>query len=377
MKKILLTLAIAITTYCSYSQTNTFPSSGYVGVGTTSPTNHLQVGSVGSTGYGGNAIAVGDGTNVVALHYGTNAYLVANGNLALGGNTNLSNQLFLSSGGNVGIGTNTPVSKATIAGGDLEVENGQGRFKGWYNYNTGTGRAMEIGISGGIGYLYNYDRTTLTEGDLTIGGAVKGGLTVKGNTGDVGIGTTTPLSGGSNASWLTVNGTSTYGGGLISSVAGVVKGYTGYYSSNTNSIAIQAVSGVDVTLEPAGAVALTAKANGNVLIGKTTQANSTYKLDINGSARANEVVVNTTGADFVFNHDYKLPKLSEVKSYIDINHHLPEIPSAEHMKKNGMSVGELNTKLLQKIEELTLYVIKQNERIESLEKHINTSSQKQ
>jgi hypothetical protein len=66
---------------------------------------------------------------------------------------------------------------------------------------------------------------------------------------------------------------------------------------------------------------------GNILINKTSQTNTAYKLDINGSARANEVVVNTTGADFVFEPKYNLPKLPEIKSYIDANHHLPEIPS--------------------------------------------------
>lgn len=103
--------------------------------------------------------------------------------------------------------------------------------------------------------------------------------------------------------------------------------------------------------------------DGNLLIGKTSQTNSAYKLDINGSARANEIVVNTTGADFVFDHQYKLPKLSEVKTYIDDNHHLPEIPSAEDMKKDGLNVGEINIKLLQKVEELTLYSIEQNKQI--------------
>jgi hypothetical protein len=105
---------------------------------------------------------------------------------------------------------------------------------------------------------------------------------------------------------------------------------------------------------------------GNILIGKISQTNTAYKLDINGNARANEVVVNTTGADFVFKPTYSLPKLSAVKSYIELNHHLPEIPSAEQMQKDGMSVGGMNTKLLQKVEELTLYAIEQQKQIEQI-----------
>jgi hypothetical protein len=68
-------------------------------------------------------------------------------------------------------------------------------------------------------------------------------------------------------------------------------------------------------------------------------------------------VVNTTGADFVFDKKYSLRKLSEVKSYIEQNQHLPEIPSAKEMQTNGVELGEMNKKLLQKVEELTLYLI--------------------
>lgn len=97
--------------------------------------------------------------------------------------------------------------------------------------------------------------------------------------------------------------------------------------------------------------------NGNVLIGKTTQINAAYKLDVNGSVRANEVVVNTTGADFVFDPNYKLPSIGQVKDFIARHKHLPEIESADEMQKNGVEVGKLNIKLLQKIEEMTLYMI--------------------
>jgi hypothetical protein len=94
---------------------------------------------------------------------------------------------------------------------------------------------------------------------------------------------------------------------------------------------------------------------GNVGIG--TFAVSSYKLNVWGRARAHEIVVNTTGADFVFAKDYRLRPLGEVEQFITTHQHLPEIPSAREMQANGMAVGELQTKLLQKVEELTLYVI--------------------
>nr|WP_321485483.1 hypothetical protein [uncultured Draconibacterium sp.] len=106
--------------------------------------------------------------------------------------------------------------------------------------------------------------------------------------------------------------------------------------------------------------------NGNVLIGKTSQLNSNYKLDVAGPIRANEIVVNTDGADFVFESEYKLRSLAEVERFIVKNNHLPEIAPAKEMGKNGTNLGELNTKLLQKIEELTLYMIEQNKKTKKL-----------
>jgi len=104
---------------------------------------------------------------------------------------------------------------------------------------------------------------------------------------------------------------------------------------------------------------------GNLLINQTTQANSAYKLDVAGPVRANEIVVNTTGADFVFEPSYKLPSISFLKNYIDKNHHLPEIPSAKQMQADGLNVGENQVKLLQKVEELTLYLIEKDREIKA------------
>jgi hypothetical protein len=115
---------------------------------------------------------------------------------------------------------------------------------------------------------------------------------------------------------------------------------------------------------------LTITDKGNVLIGKTSQINSVYKLDVNGHVRANEIVVNTTGADFVFADDFRLRPLTEVREYIEKHKHLPEIASAEEMQKDGVGIGDLQTKLLQKVEELTLYLIEQENKIQELEKQV-------
>ncbi|WP_369014656.1 hypothetical protein [Flavobacterium anhuiense] len=73
-------------------------------------------------------------------------------------------------------------------------------------------------------------------------------------------------------------------------------------------------------------------------------------------------------SDFVFKEEYKLPTIAEVERHIKEKGHLENIPSEEEVLKNGINLGEMNAKLLQKIEELTLYAIKQNQEIENLKK---------
>ena len=111
------------------------------------------------------------------------------------------------------------------------------------------------------------------------------------------------------------------------------------------------------------------KQNGNIGIGTT---NPTYKLAVKGTIRTNEVIVETGWADYVFEKDYKLPSLREVDQYIKNNKHLPEIPSAQEIQNNGLSVGEIQTKMMQKIEELTLYVIELQKQIDELKKNNNS-----
>lgn len=101
------------------------------------------------------------------------------------------------------------------------------------------------------------------------------------------------------------------------------------------------------------------------------------KLDVRGKiiADAVEIKVNKT-ADFVFAPDYDLPSLSEVETFVKENRHLPEIPSEKEMKENGLDVNDMQIKLLQKIEELTLYVIEQNKEIKYLKKELKALKEK-
>ena len=104
--------------------------------------------------------------------------------------------------------------------------------------------------------------------------------------------------------------------------------------------------------------------DGNVGIGTTTP---TQKLTVKGTVYSTEVKVDLaagTGPDYVFAPTYNLPTLESIKTYIDQNKHLPEVPSAKEMEANGVNLGEMNMLLLKKIEELTLYMIDQNKRME-------------
>jgi hypothetical protein len=88
------------------------------------------------------------------------------------------------------------------------------------------------------------------------------------------------------------------------------------------------------------------------------------KLAVNGTIHAKEVKVDLTGwPDYVFNANYNLPALTDVKTYIDQNHHLPDMPSAEEVTKEGINLGEMNKVLTKKVEELILYLIEKDEEI--------------
>ncbi len=121
---------------------------------------------------------------------------------------------------------------------------------------------------------------------------------------------------------------------------------------------------------------MTINKSGNVGIGTTTPD---AKLAVKGDIHAQEVQVDLTvpAPDYVFKEGYDLKSLEEVQNYIQEHGHLPDIPSAQEMEANGIQLGEMNMKLLEKIEELTLYMILQqellfakNSKISSIEKEL-------
>jgi hypothetical protein len=189
--------------------------------------------------------------------------------------------------------------------------------------------------------------------------------------GNVGIGTTTP------AKLLDVNGLSIFRGAPVIQADGssnapeqlAIQGNTNTaqqlligYNTQLDFGSIQAVK-QGVALEP---LILNAS-GGNVGIGTTSPQ---HLLHVAGTIGAEQVIVSSTGADYVFDPKYKLAPLSEVASYVEENHHLPGIPSADEMSKQGVSLGDMQTKLLAKIEELTLHMIELKQDNVSLQQQV-------
>lgn len=112
-------------------------------------------------------------------------------------------------------------------------------------------------------------------------------------------------------------------------------------------------------------------ATGNVGIGVTTGL--TAKLSVKGEVRAQKVKVTQAGwPDYVFDSAYNLKSLREVETFVKNNQHLPEIPSAKEVSENGLDLGDMQARLLRKIEELTLHMIEQEKKIASQEEKMKT-----
>lgn len=121
-----------------------------------------------------------------------------------------------------------------------------------------------------------------------------------------------------------------------------------------------------------------------IIVGSPTltlpSTSGAYKMAVEGGIITEKVRVATTGsifwADFVFDKNYKLKSLPQLERYIKLNKHLPGIPTTAEVQKEGFDLGYNQALLLQKIEELTLYTIEQNKKIETLTKKVEALSKR-
>jgi hypothetical protein len=123
--------------------------------------------------------------------------------------------------------------------------------------------------------------------------------------------------------------------------------------------------------------------NGNVLIGDPLTVcipNTNYKLFVQTGILTEKVKVavncSTDWSDYVFDEKYELKGINELEAYLKIHKHLPNIPSADDVVRDGVDLGQMDAKLLEKIEELTLYLIQQNKKIEKMQEEIDTLKKK-
>jgi len=253
--------------------------------------------------------------------------------------------------GNMGLGTQTPAHKLDVAG---------------------TINATE--------YLLNGQ-------PLNTGGGSIDGVTSLG--GNIGIGTTTPDS------KLSIYGTDAEGwnsgielnrqdggkGWIVADASGMKfrtpnAGDHFYFRNSANATTLIIAENGEVGIGTADPNA-SLHVNGGVIIGdQTVNTDAGYNLHVQKGIRTEKVQVDVKSVwpDYVF--DQELKPLAEVAAYIEKNKHLENIPSAEEVKENGIDLAEMNVKLLEKVEKLTLYLIEQNKKMEALSKKMEALERK-
>ncbi|WP_345954250.1 hypothetical protein [Mucilaginibacter sp. PAMB04168] len=161
----------------------------------------------------------------------------------------------------------------------------------------------------------------------------------------------------SEGSFLLIDNTNvSYGGNATISGIRTVGGSGAHY----NFVKYQNIDGTKFLINGLGEVAI---GGGNTY---------GYKLAVHGNVRAQEIRVEAgPWPDFVFRPTYPLRSLSRLEKYLSMNRHLPDLPSAKEVKADGINLGDMNSKLLQKIEELTLYVIDLKKENDRQQKEIN------
>ncbi|MCL2596132.1 MAG: hypothetical protein FWD66_00405 [Paludibacter sp.] len=311
--------------------------------------------------------------------------------------------------GNVGIGTETPTTQLDVAGtinasGNITADwdiisknalitsrnsNEGGNLILENPLKTGAGQAFQwkiFNMAGGHGNSLQFWAYDNNNGCLN-GGLCDSRFTIT-DEGNVGIGTSFPTT------QLDVTGNINASGYIIARDAFIASnnrdtGGTLVLENTSKTGAGQAISwkifnmtgGYGNSLQfwsygnnVSGVSRFTITDAGNVGIGRSDPY---YKLDVYGTIRAHEIKVNlNTGADFVFEKDYNLMPLNELSRFVSENKHLPDIAPAAEMTSGDTDLGEMQVKLLQKVEELTLYIIQQNEKIENLEAKVKVLENK-
>ncbi len=300
MKKIFFLVVFLCLIQFSFAQTNTFPSSGNVGIGSTSPGNKLDI-NVGSVA-GGKLQVYGSSSPTIQIQATNNplvsqwlnddvaSYFGTVSNYSLLFKTNDISRMTINNSGYVGIGTTSPGNKLDI--------------------NVGS-------VAGGKLQVYGSSSPTIQI-----------------------QATNNPLV----SQWLNDD---------AGSYLGTVSNYPFYIKTNDiNRLIISNTGDIGIgTISPS------------------------EKLSVNGNISAKKLIVTQSGwSDYVFAKNYKLRSLESLQTYINKYKHLPEVPSENEIETKGICVGDNQALLLKTIEELTLYLLKQDEKIKALEQKVSILS---
>jgi hypothetical protein len=352
-------------------------NAGFVGIGTSTPGSGLEL---RGTGFGagqritdatsGNSLVLQSGAGgnlkVTGYNYGTGTaqplYLSVDG----------ANTIMNSNGGNVGIGTTTPANKLTVYSNFYGIEHTDGsvRLSSFLNSQGGW-----------LGTLTNHPLNFYTNDGAAQMTIIPGG--------GVGIGTTTPLGG----YLLDVAGAIRNSGDaahFVANASGGTNSWARFYmrSLNANQSLLQSWfigtsknfigNQLYIGDETFGHTRFSIQPNNGLIylstttgVGINTGNTNGYMLAVNGKIHSTELVIESGWADYVFEKNYMLRPLNELEKFIQQNKHLPNIPAAAEIKTNGLNVGDVQKRMMEKIEELTLYIIEQDKQIKKMESTIS------
>jgi hypothetical protein len=351
-----------------------------VGIGNTAPQNKLEITSAAANTSGLRFTNL-TSTSTPSVPNSLGLSVDANGDVILvsasSGGATQDSMLVKYVGTNklVGLGIASPLEKLHISAGNLRVDNVLPRM---YMKNTSTGTDITLAQLGTDNILKLANNAIQAE---AFGGSPS--IYIKNNGGNVGIGNITP----NNKLEITSATTNTSGLRFTNLKATSIP-------SASNSLGLSVDANGDVILVPAGGGTLPQgadvwdqltngadylirnKNNKSVMIGTVaaTKTSIDYKLYVEKGILAEKVKISTQAnwPDYVFAKNYSLMSLKEVENFITTNNHLPEVPSAEVIAKDGLDLGKMDATLLKKVEELTLYLIEQNKKIEVLQNELST-----
>ncbi|MFM9908118.1 MAG: hypothetical protein ACKVOW_02145 [Chitinophagaceae bacterium] len=356
-----------------------------VGIGTVAPSSKLSVVGTETATHGESASIkiqnlAAPSLNAWYLRAGATGTTTPSGGFSIADNTGY--RFNITNTGSIGIGTTTPSEQLTILSGNISL----------LSSNKG------ILLNAVDGPMVNKGFDPFTSGNYI--GLGRWGLFMEPNILTLGIPEDTPLKGSPAFAISSYTINSTVYKQLFKVTSGItgnalveVNGKMEIQGSNTlefgagiagkeinagkigyNSFATDALSIVGSGTTAANRKIYVFAEGGTTINGPVgigiNFINPLYKLAVNGNIRAKEIIVESGWADYVFNKEYKLPSLYELEKFILQFNHLPNIPSAAEIEKDGLKVGELQKKMMEKIEELTLYVIAQKKENEELKKRV-------